>query len=79
MAQREEPGGDRVPDDDALVLLVALHVVVGVVSDGEDVWRHLANLLVFVSLDLLSCVDGQHLIWVDGHQDGSSEGLQWTK
>lgn len=29
-------------DDDALVLLVGVHVVVGGLGDGEDVWRHLA-------------------------------------
>lgn len=60
----------RLPDDDALVVLVSLHIVVAVVGDGEDVRRHLTDPLVLVGLDLLGTVDWQHLIGVDGHQDG---------
>lgn len=60
----------RLPDDDALVVLVSLHIVVAVVGDGENVRRHLTDPLVLVGLDLLGTVDWQHLIGVDGHQDG---------
>lgn len=60
----------RLPDDDALVVLVSLHIVVAVVGDGEDVRRHLTNPLVLVGMYLLGTVDWQHLIGVDGHQDG---------
>lgn len=48
-----------LPDDAALVTVVPLHVKVTVVSYGEDVRRHFANLLVGVQADLISCVDRQ--------------------
>lgn len=63
------------PDDTALVAVVPLHVEVTVVSNGEDVWRHFANLLVGVEADLVGRVDGQQLIRVDGHQDGAGVRL----
>lgn len=63
------------PDDAALVLVVALHVEVTVVGDGEDVWRHLSDLLVGVQADLVGRVDGQQLVGIDGHQDGTSVRL----
>lgn len=56
------------PDDAALVLVIPLHVKVTVVSNGKDMRRHLSNLLVGVQADLVSCVDGQKLIWVHCHQ-----------
>ncbi len=60
-----------LPDDTTLVTVVPLHVEVTVVSNGKDVRRHFANLLVGVQADLISCVDGQQLVRVDGHQDGA--------
>lgn len=41
------------PYDAALVLVVALHVEVAVVSDREDVWWHLTDLFVGVQAYLL--------------------------
>ncbi len=52
-----------------LVVLVAQHVVVGIVSDGEYVGRKLANLFVTVLLNLLGRVDRQDLVRVDCHKD----------
>lgn len=42
-----------VPDDAALVLVVALHVEVAVIRDGKDVRWHLTDLLVGVEADLV--------------------------
>lgn len=55
------------PDDAALVLVVALHVEVAVVGDGEYVRRHLSDLLVGVEADLIRSVDGEQLVGVDRH------------
>ncbi len=44
--------------------VVALHVEVAVVCDGEDVRRHFSDLLVGVEADLVCRVDGQQLIRV---------------
>lgn len=64
------------PDDAALVLVVALHVEVAVVCDGEYVRRHFPDLLVGVEADLIRGVDGEQLVGVDGHQDGAGVRLQ---
>lgn len=61
-----------LPDDTALVTVVPLHVEVTVVSNGKDMGRHFTNLLVGVEANLVSCVDGQQLVRVHGHQDGTS-------
>ena len=50
-------------------MLIALHVVVGVVGDSEDVRRELPDLLVSVQLDLFGCIDREDLIGVDGHKN----------
>ena len=50
--------GDVSPDNYALVLAIALHVCVAVVSDGKYVWGKLSNLSVLVEFDLFRCVDG---------------------
>ena len=57
------------PDDDALILAVALHLRVAVVADGEDVRRQFADLALLVEFDLVGRVDGQDLVRVDSHQD----------
>ena len=57
------------PDDDALVSLSPLHEVVGIVCDGKDVWRLLAQLSVLILLDVGCIVDWQELVGIDGHQD----------
>lgn len=67
---------DGAPDDDALVLVVAPHAGEAVVSNGEDVRGHLADLFVAVRFNLLLRVDGQYLVRVDGHQDRASVCLQ---
>ena len=64
-------GARLARDDHALVVLVAAHVVVGVVADGEYVRRQLADLLVAILLDLLARVDRQDLIRIHCHQYGA--------
>lgn len=59
------------PDDAALALSVAAHVEKAVVCDGEDMRRHLAQASIRVHLHMLSGVEGQHLVWVDRHQNGA--------
>lgn len=56
-----------IPDDDTYVLELPLHEVVSVVSYGKDVWRLLPYLLILVLLDVRGIVDGEKLVWVDGH------------
>lgn len=63
------------PDDAALVTVVPLHVEVAVVCDGEYVGGHFTDLLVGVEADLVSSVDWQQLVRVDGHQDGAGVRL----
>lgn len=64
------------PDDAALVFVVALHVEVAVVCNGEDMRRHFPNLLVGVEADLIGRVDGEQLVGVHCHQDGAGVRLQ---
>jgi hypothetical protein len=59
------------PDDTALVPPVLLHVEVAAVSNGEDVRGQLTHVVTVVKLHLLQGVEGQHLEWVHGHQDGA--------
>lgn len=68
-----------LPDDAALVTVVPLHVEVTVVSDGKNMWRQFTNLLVGVLSNLVRCVNGQQLIGVHSHQDGTSVGLHERK
>lgn len=56
-----------IPDDTTLVTVVPLHVEVTVVSNGEYMGWQFSNLLVGIQADLLSSVDGQQLVRVDGH------------
>lgn len=44
---------DHLPDDTALVPVVALHVEVAIVGNGKDVGGHLPYLLVGVLADVL--------------------------
>ena len=69
MSDHESNPIPHPPDDNTLIVLVALHVVVRVVRDREDVRRHLSDLLVSVRLDVLRPVDRQDLVRVDGHED----------
>ena len=46
------------PDDNTLIGAETLHAGVGVVSNGEDMGRHLTDLTVAVVLDVLRCVEG---------------------
>lgn len=48
----------NTPYDAALILIVALHVEVTIVSNCEDMWWHLPDLLVGVQAYLLRRVDG---------------------
>lgn len=58
---------DALPDDAALVLVVALHVEVAVVCNGKDVRWHLPNLFIGVQANLVWCVDRQQLVGVHSH------------
>lgn len=62
-------------DDHTLVTLLPAHEVVGIVCNGKDMWRLLSYPLASVAHDVLLVIDGQHLVWVDGHKDGTSVGL----
>ena len=62
-------------DDATLVLLSSFHEVVCIVSDGKDVRRSFADLLVLVTVDVFLIIDGQQLVWVDSHQNGTCVGL----
>ena len=64
-----------LPDDDTLVALTALHEVVSIVGNGEDVRRQIADLLVLVPSNVLLVVDVVRLVRVDGHEDTASVGL----
>ena len=64
------------PDDHTLVSLPSLHEVVGVVCDGKDMWRLLANLPVPVLANVPLVIDGEESVRVDGNQDGASVGLR---
>lgn len=66
----------RPPDDAALVPAVAFHVEVAVVGNGENVGGHLPYLLVGVLADVLWRVDGEQLVGVHSHQDGTRVCLQ---
>ena len=57
------------PDDDALVLLPPLHEVVGIVCDGKDVGRLLAQFSVSILLDMGCIIDWEELVGIDGHKD----------
>ena len=59
------------PDNTTLVPLVPLHVEVAIVCDGKDMWRQLTHVAVVVQLYLLPGIEGQHLEWVHGYQDGT--------
>ena len=62
-------------NQDGLVLPVLQHVRVGVVSNGEDVRRHLVLLLATVVGDHSVGVDGEPLVRVDSHTEKSRVGL----
>jgi hypothetical protein len=51
------PGATFTRDDDALVLSVGLHIVVGGFSDGEDVRGHFEAVLPAVAVEDGVCVD----------------------
>ena len=51
------------------------HALVGSVSDGEDVWRHLVPPLAEVDLDGRGGVDGEPLVGVDGHTEEPGVGV----
>lgn len=61
----------HTPNDAALVLVVALHVEVAVVSDGEYVRWHLPDLPVGVEANLVSGINRQQLVRVHCNQDGT--------
>lgn len=59
-------------DDDTLVPLSSLHEVVGIVCCGKDVWCFIADLFVFVPIDVCLIIDGEELVGVDCNENGAS-------
>lgn len=66
----------HLPDDTTLVPVVAFHVEIAIVGNGKDVGGHLPYLLVGVLADVFWRVDGEQLVGVHGHQDGTRVRLQ---
>lgn len=62
-------------DDDALILLVGDHVVVGGLGDGVDVRRDLETVLAAVGDEDFVGVDGEEAEGVDGDEDMADVGL----
>lgn len=62
-------------NDDALVVLVGDHVVVGALGDGVDVRRHLEAVLAAVGVEDFVRVDGEQAEGVDGDEDMADVGL----
>jgi len=52
------------------------HVAVGVVSDREEMRRHLGSPFALVLLDDTQRVDGNASIWVDNHAEQTRVRLQ---
>lgn len=65
-----------LPDNDALIVAISLHVSVSVVPDCEYVRRKFSDFLIFIQFNLFRRVDGQDLIRIHGHQNGSGVGLE---
>lgn len=51
-----------------MILLIAVHGVVGRFGDGEHVWRDFQTVLVSVGVEDLRSVDAEISEWVDGDQ-----------
>ena len=62
-------------DDDALVRSGLHHLSKRCATDGEDVSRQLADQLAFILAHVVHAVAVVHLVWIDGHQDSSSVGV----
>lgn len=45
------------------------HLLIGLLRHSEDVWVHVTHVLPTVCMDDGVSVDGQLLVWVNGHQD----------
>lgn len=58
-----------VPNDAALVALIAAHVEVTFVSDGKYVRWQLAKFTPVIQVDLICGVDRQHLIGIHRYQN----------
>jgi hypothetical protein len=44
---------NTIPYDDALILLVSSHIVIGIVTDSEDMGWQFTNLLILIQLNVL--------------------------
>lgn len=61
--------GKKLRDQNRLILSIRQHVTVSRIGDRKNVrWRFL-SLLALVARDNLVGVDGQAVVWVDGHQE----------
>lgn len=60
---------ESLPDDDALVILVALHVVEGSFGDGEYVRGHLQAIASSVGVEDGFCVDTEITERIDTDED----------
>lgn len=63
-------------DQHGLVLAILQHVMVSVVTDGEDVGRHFTSLLSFEHLNHLLRVDGKTTVRIDGNTEKARVGLE---
>lgn len=56
-------------------MLTLQHVMVSVISDGEDVGWHLISPLALVHVNDLLGIDGQSLVGIHSHTEKSRVGL----
>lgn len=65
-----------VRDQHRLVLTILQHIMVGVVTDGENVRWHFTSLLSFEHLNNLLGVDGETTVWVHSNTEKARVGLE---
>lgn len=69
----------KSPYNATLVSVVALHVEVAIVCDGENVGWHFPNLLVGVEAYLFGRVNRKQLVRVHSHQDRACVSLERSR
>ena len=68
--------GQCLRDQHGLVLTILQHVMVGVVTDGENVRWHFTSLLSFEHLNNLLRVDGETTVRVHSNTEKARVGLE---
>lgn len=56
-------------DQHRLVLAILQHVMIGIVTNGEDMGWHLRSAFTSVCKDNLLCVDRKSSVWIDGNTE----------